>query len=224
MTADFSIQRSKMVEGQLRTSDITNVAVLDAMAEVPREAFVPLSRRALAYMDEDLPITAGGNGIAPRYLMEPAQFGRLLQFADIRPDEFVLVIGCATGYSAAVLSKIASSVVALEADQALAETATATLAEQGHDNVAVVQGPLQEGLASQGPYDVIVIEGAVDAVPETLFAQLNDGGRLVCVRGHGNAGFAELYVKDDGIVSSRRGSNSAVKGLPGFEVIPAFVF
>lgn len=224
MTADFSAQRGNMVEGQLRTSDITDVAVLDAMAAIPREAFVPERRRALAYMDEDLQIVPPSSTSAARYLMEPAQFGKLLQLATIGRDDFVLVIGCATGYSAAVLSRIASSVIALESDAALAESASATLAEHGYDNATVVQGPLPEGYPSEGPYDVIVIEGAVDSVPETLLTQLRDGGRLVTVRGRGNSAFAELFVKDGEIISSRRASNSAVQPLPGFEAVPAFVF
>lgn len=224
MTVDFSAQRANMLEGQLRTSDITDVAVLDSMAAIPREAFVPERRRALAYMDEDLEIAPASAESPARYLMEPAQFGKLLQLATIGPDDFALVVGCVTGYSAAVLSRIASSVIALESDAALAESASAMLGEHGYDNVTVVQGALPEGYPSEGPYDVIVIEGAVDSVPESLLMQLRDGGRLVTVRGRGNSAFAELYVKDGEIISSRRAFNAAVKPLPGFEAVPAFVF
>lgn len=224
MTADFSKQRATMVEGQLRTSDITFVPLLEAMADIPREAFVPARRKSLAYMDEDLEIAAAEAGRRARYLMEAAQFAKLVQLTQVSASDFVLDVGCGTGYSSAVLSRLASSVVALECDAALAESATATLSELGYDNIAVVQGPLEEGWAPEAPYDVIIVGGAVDLVPEALLAQLKDGGRLAVVRGHGNAGFAELYVKDDGVVSSRRTSNSAVKPLPGFEKLPTFVF
>src|SRR5690606_35593785 len=179
MSVDFAAQRSNMVEGQLRTSDITDVPLLQAMGAIPREAFVPARRRTLAYMDEDLEIAEAGAGAPARYLMDPAQFGRLLQLAAVVPTDFVLDIGCGTGYSAAVLSRLASSVVALECDPALAGQASATLSELGFDNVAVVEGPLQEGYGPEAPYDVIVVGGAVDAVPDALLAQLKDGGRLV---------------------------------------------
>lgn len=224
MTADFSVQRDKMVEGQLRTNDVTNVPLLSAMREIPREVFVPAKRRSLAYIDEDLEVATAGETTPARYLMEPASFGRLVQLAAVTADDFVLDIGCATGYSAAVLSRLASSVIALECDPALAESAAATLSSLGCDNVAVVEGPLQEGLAAEAPYDVIFIGGAVDLVPEALLDQLKDGGRLVAVVGRGNAAVARLYVKQDGIVSQRRAFNAAVQPLPGFERPPAFVF
>lgn len=224
MMADFSEQRATMVEGQLRTTDVTYVPLLNAMREIPREEFVPSRRRALAYIDEDLEIAPASAGSPARYLMEPSPFGKLAQLAQISPSDFVLDIGCGTGYSAAVFSRIASSVVALECDAALAEAASSTLSELGCDNVAVVQGPLQEGYASEAPYDVIFIGGAVEVVPDAILDQLKDGGRLVAVIGHGNAGVARLYVKDNGIVSSRRAFNAAVKPLPGFEREASFVF
>lgn len=224
MSTDFSLQRAKMVEGQLRTTDVTNVALLDAMAEIPREEFVPGKRRSLAYIDEDLEIAAADAERPARYLMEPSPFARLVQLAEINPGDFVLDIGCATGYSSAVLSRLASSVIALESDPSLADTAAETLSRIGYDNVAVVQGSLQEGFASEAPYDVILVGGAVEEIPDGLFDQLKDGGRLVTVVGHGNAAVARLYLKEDGIVSDRSSFNAAVKPLPGFERAPAFVF
>jgi protein-L-isoaspartate(D-aspartate) O-methyltransferase len=222
-SADFERLRAKMVDGQLRTTDVNRVPLLDAFMSVPREAFVPARLKPLAYLDEDLEITSSGSQ-ARRFLMEPSPFAKLLQLADIGPTDLVLDVGAATGYSAAILSRIAGSVIALEDDASFADAATAHLAELGFDNVAVVQGALSIGYPSEAPYDVIVIEGAVDEVPQALFDQLKDGGRLVVVEGHGNAGVANLYVKQGNVVSARRGFNAAVKPLPGFQKEPAFEF
>jgi protein-L-isoaspartate(D-aspartate) O-methyltransferase len=222
MIADYAAQRLKMVDGQLRTTDVTQAALLDAMLSVPRELFVPEGRRTLAYIDED--ILVNGDGAAPRFLMEPSPFARLVQLARIAPDDFVLDVGCATGYSAAVLSRLASSVVALESEPGLADAAGSTLSQLGYDNVAVVQGPLEAGYQSEAPYDVIVIEGAVELVPEALLAQLKEGGRLVAVVGTSNAGAARLYVREGDNISGRRAFNAAVKALPGFERAEQFQF
>lgn len=218
MNTDYHGLRIKMVDGQVRTTDVTNLPLLDALLEVPREAFVPAARKALAYIDEDLEIAPG------RYMMEPSPFARLVQLAAIKPGDFVLDVGAGFGYSAAVLSKLAGAVVALESDSALAEKAQSVLATLGFDTVAVVEGPLAEGYASQAPYDVIVIEGAVDRVPDAILSQLKEGGRLVAVEGHGNAGIARLFVKQNGVSSGRRAFNAAVKPLPGFHTVAAFEF
>jgi len=218
MNSDYSLQRTKMVDGQLRTTDVTDTAILDAMHDVPREEFVPRRLQALAYIDEDLEVAPG------RYLMEPSPFARLIQLAGIKPADFVLDVGCATGYSAAVLSRIASSVVALESDSELAGSAGETLARLGYDNAVVVERALGGGLPDEAPYDVIVIEGAVDEVPDALFHQLRDGGRLVAVIGEGGSGIAHLFVKDGDAVASRRVFNCAVRSLPGFQKAPEFQF
>jgi protein-L-isoaspartate(D-aspartate) O-methyltransferase len=224
MNADFSEQRAKMVDGQLRTTDVTNQVLLAAMGSVPREAFVDARRKALAYIDEDLEIAPASSSGGARYLMEPSPFAKLVQLADVRPGDVVLDVGCGSGYSAAVLSRLASSVIALESDPSLAEQAGSTLASLGFDNVAVVQGPLNQGFAGEAPYDVILLEGSVGEIPEALFEQLKEGGRLVAVEGTGNAGVARVYPKNNGIVAGRRGFNAAVKPLPGFEKAPAFEF
>ena len=224
MTADFQEQRVKMVDGQVRTTDVTDLAIIDAMLSVPREEFVPARRRELAYIDEDIEVTPAADGRGARFLMEPSPFARLVQLARVRPSDFVLDVGCATGYSSAVLSRLASFVVALESDSALAGRANTVLPKLGYDNIAVVEGPLAEGYASEAPYDVIFINGAVDRTPQALFDQLKDGGRLVAVVGHGNTGRAMLYRKDDGVVSSRSAFNAAIKPLGEFGVAPVFEF
>lgn len=218
MMADFSGLRTKMVDGQVRTTDVTSLPLLDALLSVPREEFVPAARKSLAYIDEDLEIAPG------RYLMEPSPFARIVQLADIQPGDFVLDVGAGTGYSAAVLSKLAGSVVALEQDPTLAAKAQSVLSALGYDTVAVVEGPLSAGYPAQAPYDVILLEGAVESIPQALFDQLKDGGRLLAVEGHGNSADVRVYVKQGSSVSARRAFNAAVKPLPGFNIVPTFEF
>lgn len=222
MNADFFELRTKMVDGQIRTTDVTDPAILDAMSSVPREVFVDEKRRALAYIDEDIEIAPARPGSPARYLMEPSPFAKLLQLAEITPSDRVLDVGTGTGYSAAVLSLLAGSVVALESDSGLAERARTLLADAA--NVSVVTGKLGEGHAASAPYDVILLEGAVEQLPEALRSQLAEGGRLVAVEGLGNAGVARLHLKTGGSITSRRAFNAAVKPLPGFERTPAFEF
>ncbi len=223
MSADFAELRVKMVDGQIRTEDVTHVPLLEAMLDVPREMFVPESRKSFAYLDNDL-LIAGEPGAQRRYLMEPAPFAKLVQLAEIGKGDKVLVVGTASGYSAAILSRLARSVVALESDASLAERAETTLKALGCDNVVVVRGPLTGGHREAAPYDVIVIEGCVQKVPEALLDQLADRGRLVAIEGQGNAGTAQIYLKADGVTTGRRAFNAAVKPLPGFERAPAFEF
>ena len=224
MTADFTLQRIKMIDGQLRTTDVTDSRLLTAMGTLPREEFVPSRRRALAYIDEDIEVASAHDGQMARYIMEASPFAKMVQLAGVRPSDFVLDVGCATGYSSAVFSKLAGSVIALESDPDLEAQATDILSRLGCDNVAVVGGKLAEGCADQGPFDLIILEGAVDFVPDTLLEQLKDGGRLVAVIGHGNAGRATLFVKEGGIVSSRAAFNAAIKPLPEFLHEPSFQF
>lgn len=216
---DFSLARHNMVENQIRTNRVTDGRVLDAIEAVPREAYVPAAFRSVAYLDDDIDLGGG------RSLLEPMVFARLLQAAAIQPSEVVLDVGCGTGYSAAVLARLATTVVAIESDRALAARAAALLAEQGVDNVALVEGPLAEGDKPHGPYDVIVLEGAVTQVPERLLFQLADGGRLVTVTQRaGGLGEATLTLRVGDTFSTRSLSDAAAKLLPGFERRPGFVF
>lgn len=222
MSADFSERRVKMVDGQVRTTDVTNAPLIEAMLTVPREAFVSAGQRDIAYIDEDIRI-GGANG-AGRYLMEPSPFAKLLQLAEIDASDSALDVGCGTGYASAVLSRLAKSVVALESDPALAESASSTLSTLGYDNVTVVQGPLAQGQAAKAPYNVIFFGGSVEEVPAALLDQLAEGGRLVAVEGQGNSGVARLFFKAGGVVTGRRAFNAAIKPLPGFERSHAFEF
>ncbi|RWN09402.1 MAG: protein-L-isoaspartate O-methyltransferase [Mesorhizobium sp.] len=222
MSADFSELRVKMVDGQVRTTDVTSAPLLDAMLVIPREMFVGAAQRDLAYIDEDIRIAAGADGA--RYLMEASPLAKLIQLAEINPTDSALDVGCGTGYASAILSRLARSVVALESDSALAETARSTLSSLGCGNVTVVQGTLPQGHAAQAPYDVILVGGSVAEVPVTLLDQLAEGGRLVAVEGQGNSGVARLFFKAGGVVTGRRAFNAAIKPLPGFERIRAFEF
>jgi protein-L-isoaspartate(D-aspartate) O-methyltransferase len=222
MNANFAARRVRMVDSQIRTTDVTSAPLLEAMLTVPREAFVGAGQRDLAYIDEDIRIGLTPDG--PRYMMEPSPLAKLIQLAEVGASDSVLDVGCGTGYSAAILSRLAGSVVALESDPTLAETAASTLSGLGYDNVEVVRGPLRQGYSGKAPYDVIFLDGAVDEVPESLLAQLAEGGRLVAVEGHGNAGIARLFFKTAGIATGRRAFNAAIKPLPGFERARSFEF
>lgn len=218
---DFAQSRRRMVDNQLRTNDVTDHRILDAMEFVPRERFVTGSKRAIAYIDEDLPVGTDSSG---RFLMKPHIFAKLVQLAGVQADDIVLVIGAGSGYSTAVLAQLAASVVAVEQEPALANAAGEMLVELGIENGAVVEGTLVDGCASEGPYDVIVVDGAVDELPEALLAQLKDDGRLVVIEGRGGAGVARLYQSSEGAVSGRFGFNASTPTLPGFEKAAEFVF
>lgn len=215
---DFSVARQNMVLSQLEPSQVTDPLVTEAMAAVPREAFVPSHLTGVAYVDEDLEIAPG------RYITEPMVFARLLQAAKVRPGDLVLDIGCGTGYSTAVLARLAATVVALESEPDLAARASETLARLAVDNAAVVTGPLAQGMAPQGPYDVILLAGAIPDLPVALSEQLADGGRLVAVIDEGGVGKATLFARHDGVVSGTVLFDAAIPTLPGFDRPGAFVF
>ena len=215
---DFAKARRTMVDNQLRTSGITDWRILDVMNRVPREAFVPSAHKQLAYIDDTTPISAD------RQIAAPAQFARLIQLAAIRDTDVVLDVGCATGYSTAVLAGLANAVVALEEDQDLVERANDTLAALDVSNAAVVSGPLAQGVPNEAPFDVIVVEGAVDQIPDSLAAQLRDGGRLVAVRGLGNAAVAYVTVRQGDTFSTRPEFNASLPPLGAFSAQPAFQF
>jgi protein-L-isoaspartate(D-aspartate) O-methyltransferase len=223
--ASFENARRMMVDGQVRTNDVTDPHILAAMLELPRERFVPTSKTDLAYLDLDLPVTEPQPGVAPRCLLKPMVLAKLLQAAEITVSDRVLDVGCATGYSSAVLAHIAASVVAVEDSPELARATSENLSALGITTVTVRTAELPVGAPADGPYDAILINGCVEIVPHALCAQLKDGGRLVCVlRGPGGAGKAMLYRSTGDSVSGRPIFDAAAPLLPGFMKPPAFVF
>jgi protein-L-isoaspartate(D-aspartate) O-methyltransferase len=217
---DFAAARRMMVDGQVRTSDVTDMRIIAAMTEIPREPFVPAASAALAYVDCDLPV---GEGAArTRCLLKPMVLAKMVQGAEIEPTDHVLDVGCATGYSAAVLGRVSGTVIALEEDKGLAKAAAAALA--GIPNVTPVSGPLAAGWAKAAPYDVIVLEGATDVVPQALCDQLKDGGRLVCVLGSGPGSKVMIYRRSGTEVGVRPLFDAAAPLLPGFAKQPVFAF
>jgi protein-L-isoaspartate(D-aspartate) O-methyltransferase len=220
---DFAAARQFMVQGQVRINDVTEPLLTTAMLEVPRERFVPAALAEFAYLDRDLQVAATGSG-APRYLLKPLVLAKLLQAAAVETGERVLDIGCATGYGAALLAKLAGSVVALEEHPDLAREAERNLSALGAAGVTVVQGSLAEGWPALAPYDAIVVEGRCEVVPQCLTEQLNHGGRLVCVQGRTNGAKGMAYRRTQGDVSGRPVFDAAAPLLPGFAAPQIFVF
>jgi protein-L-isoaspartate(D-aspartate) O-methyltransferase len=216
---DFSTARRMMVDGQVRTSDVTDQRIIAAMLDVPREPYVAGRSVALAYLDLDVPV---GEGPAPRRLLKPMVLAKLLQAADIAAHERVLDVACGTGYASALLARLAGSVVALESDAALAERARETLASI--PNVVVVAGELTAGWPARAPYDVILLNGTAEVVPETLLSQLGEGGRLVGVVGRSPASKAVRYLCSGGRSAAVPIFDATAPALPGFAAPPAFVF
>jgi protein-L-isoaspartate(D-aspartate) O-methyltransferase len=219
MEIDFATARQRMVDNQIRTTDVTAHELLDSLLSVPRENFVPESAKPLAYIDTDIELETAG-----RFILEPSPLAKLLQAAEVISSDNVLEVGTGTGYVAAVLSSMADKVTALEVDSALAETAKSTLTDGGYDNVSVVTGSLSQGHKASGPFDVIFVNGAIEIEPKSLFDQLAEGGRLIAVIGHGLSAQAFVFQKESGAVSSRKLFNSAIPALPGFERTAEFVF
>lgn len=213
---DFETRRRMMVDTQVRPSDVTKYPVLEALLEVRREMYVPDALRDVAYMDNS--ITLGEN----RIVLEARTFSKILDTLDIQQDEMALDIGCGLGYSAAVLGKLCEAVVAVEEDETLASEAEAILGSEGADNVAVVGGALTEGAAKHGPYDVIILEGAVEEMPEALTDQLKEGGRIAAVFMDGALGMVRVGLKSGGTISWRFSFNATAPVLPGFSKAPSF--
>jgi protein-L-isoaspartate(D-aspartate) O-methyltransferase len=221
---DFEAARVKMVENQIRTTDVTSHSVLNAFFAVPREAFVPEKSKVLAYVDNDIEICPADAGKAARFLMEASPLAKLLQLAAIGKEDVVLEVGAGTGYTSALLSLLAHSVVALECDEGLATEAKTTLSELGYANVTVVSGDLAEGYVAGAAYDLIFVNGSVEEVPASLLDQLGEGGRLVVVKGYGNSARATVVVRERGALSENVFFNASVKPLPGFSKAKEFVF
>ena len=215
---DFAVARHNMVESQIRPNRVTDPYILEAIAQLPREAFVPDSLAGVAYIDEAIPVGAG------RYLMEPMVLARLLQTLEVQQDDVALLVGCGGGYEAAILSCLASTVVALENDAGLAAKASDVMASLSIDTVAVVEGELTQGFARQAPYDVIVINGAVAEIPTAISQQLAEGGRLAAIVGVGPMGKGTLVSRINGVFTSRMVFDAGTPMLAGFEPASSFSF
>ncbi len=216
--SDFSSRRVMMVDTQVRPSDVTKFPIIAAMLSVPREAFVPEGQRDVAYVGGNIDLGAG------RVVLEPRTLAKMLDYLDIAPDDHVLDVGVGFGYGAAVLADMGAIVTGLEADAAHAAQAGACLAEAGRGTgVTVVTGALAGGVAAQGPFDVILIEGGVETVPQGLTAQLKDGGRIAAIFMQGALGTVRVGVMRDGIVTWRFAFNAAAPVLPGFAAARDFV-
>ncbi|MDE2113196.1 MAG: protein-L-isoaspartate O-methyltransferase [Alphaproteobacteria bacterium] len=215
---DYAAQRANMVETQLSTNDVGDPNIQSAMGEVLREQFVPASKRVTAYCDLPIEVAPG------RYLLDPRSFAKLLVMADLKPTDRVLDVGCATGYSSAVLARLAKSVVSLDQDADLVRLASDLLPAMGVKNATVVQGSLIDGVKSSAPYDVIVVNGGIEEPPQALLSQLIEGGRLVAVIQKGTYGRAHLFVREKGCIGSRVGFDASVPVLAGFKKAVGFVF
>ncbi len=220
---DYAIQRKNMVESQVRPSDVTDRRIIRAMLDLPREAFVPERVRSLAYMDGSVQLTPAGDD-ARRALLPARVFAKLVQAAEIGPTSAVLDVGTATGYSAAVLARLAGQVVALDCDSALLSVAREVLPTVDAAKVQVVEGSLTEGWPSAAPYDAILVEGAIETVPQALLEQLKDGGRLVAIVGGETPGRATVWQRDNATFGVTEIFDAAANVLPGFEKKHAFAF
>jgi len=213
----LDMQRLNMIDTQVRTNDVTDPRIHAALAEVARERFVPSGKRALAYADVPVEVSPG------RYLLDPRTFAKLLALAEVQHDDRVLDVGCATGYSSAVLSRLAQSVIALEQDADLVRMASELLAATG-GKITVTAGSLAQGFKARAPYDVIFVNGAIAVRPDALLSQLADGGRLVAVISEGVRSQASRFVREQGRIGCRAGFDASVPALVGFSKTVGFVF
>lgn len=215
---DFATAREAMVDCQVRPSDVTRYPIIEAMLTIPREEFVPADRREVAYADAQHALPNG------RAMLDPRSFAKLLDSAMISGEDMVLIVGSGLGYGAAVIGWMAEAVVALEEDESMVAASADVLASMEVLNVAVENAPLIDGVAGHGPYDVLFFEGAVEAVPETLLAQLKDGGRVAAIVVEGGKSQARIGIKAADGLSWRRAFDATAPVLPGFAVEKSFEF
>jgi protein-L-isoaspartate(D-aspartate) O-methyltransferase len=216
--SDYGIPRLNMVDAQIVANGVTNEHLIAAFRAIPRERFVPSAKRSVAYAENEIEVVPG------RSLLAPRTFAKLLQLAELEPSDSVLDVGCATGYSTAVLSRVSRRVIGLEQDADLVRIAVETVHGYGAKNASVVQGSLADGYRAGAPFDVIVLEGAFEQSPEKLLAQLAEGGRLVGICRNGAEGQAVLYLKETGRIGRRVGFDASAPILSGFKQPAGFIF
>lgn len=208
---DFATRRQMMVDTQVRPSDVTKFPIIDAMLSVPREDYVPAALREAAYLGECVELGQG------RVVLEPRTIAKMLDALDIQPSEMVLDLGAGLGYATALIARMAEAVVAVESDATMASEAQATLSSHGADNAAVIEAPIEGGAAKHGPYDVVIIEGGVECVPQAILDQLAEGGRIAAIFMEGALGTCRIGLKTNGQVTWRHAFNAGAPVLAGFE-------
>ncbi|WP_417270199.1 protein-L-isoaspartate O-methyltransferase family protein [Celeribacter sp.] len=213
---NFTQLRTTMVDTQVRPSDVTKFPIIQSMLTVPREAFVPADKRSAAYVGEHLDL---GHG---RVVLDPRVLAKMLDDLDIQSDELVLDIGAGLGYSSAVMSHMAEAVIAVEEDPEMAAAAAKNLMEAGVDNVVVETAALAEGAPQHGPYDVVILQGGVESLPDAILSQVKSGGRIVCIFIEGALGIVRMGYNIDGEINWRASFNATAPVLPGFEAEKAF--
>lgn len=214
--SDNATRRTMMVDTQIRPSDVTKFPIIDAMLAVPREVYVPRPLRDTAYVGENLSLGPD------RVILEPRTLAKMLDALDISRDELVLDIGCGLGYSTAVIARMAEAVIAVESDESMASDAQALLSDHDVDNAMVQAGPLADGAAEHGPYDVIILQGAVETLPEDLIDQLKENGRICALFAEGALGVVRVGYKIDGAISWRDMFNAGAPVMEGFQAEAAF--
>lgn len=214
---DFAQLRTTMVDTQIRPSDVTKYPIIEAMLNVPREAFVPDDKRAEAYVGEHVALGGG------RVVLDPRVLSKMLDVLDIQKDELVLDLGCGLGYSSAVMARMAEAVIAVEEDEEVSAQAQTRLSEAGADNVVVETGTLAAGAAQHGPYDVVIVQGGVETLPDEILSQVKENGRICAIFLEGNLGIVRVGYKIDGDVTWRMVFNATAPLLNGFENKSEFV-
>lgn len=207
---DFENRRRTMVDTQVRPSDVTKFPIIDAMLRIPREVFVPEDLIEAAYVGENLMLAPG------RCLLEPRTLAKMLDALEVTERDLVLDLGCGTGYSSALLAKMAQAVVAVEPDASLAKDAEQALAQVGAESVVLVQGPLAAGSPAHAPFDAMILQGGIEVFPEGLVQQLREDGRVVALFMSGALGVVRLGVRHGDMIGWRDLFNAAAPVLPEF--------
>lgn len=215
---DYKLARTAMVDCQIRPSDVTKYPIIQAFLTTPREAYVPLNSRPVAYAGEHIALDDG------RVMLDARTFAKMLDAVNVQPNELVLDLGCGLGYSTAILATMAEAVVAVESNAQMAAEASATLSEQSVDNALVTTGALTKGNAKNGPYDVIILQGAIDEIPNALTDQLKDGGRICAIFRDSAYGDCRIGYKSHQKLSWRTAFNASAPVIDGFESKPEFKF